>query len=215
MADTLIVLEPGTTAIVGYGSLLSLESVRRSFDDGYEGPFVLGSIDGWRRDWSVSMPNAAFYYQEGGERVYPERIHYLNVVQDAGVAINCSIFVVDQPRLATVNGREWIYEAVDVSANLRGVVVMGGPVLMYVGRPEHVRPLASSPRVSAVRRSYVGIVDAALRSLASELQVTFRRSTAVPPAELIIDDALDLQRPSPWAPARSDYRPERQLDSLP
>jgi hypothetical protein len=215
VAGTVIVLEAGATAIVGYGSLLSLASVQRSFDSGYDGPFALGAVDGWRRDWSVAMPNEAFYYHETGERVYPERIHYLNVVPAAGVAINCSIFVVDEARLATMNGREWIYEAVDVSAHLRGVAVMGGPVLMYVGRPEHVRPLDPSPRISAVRRSYIAMIDAALSPLQPEVMATFQRTTAAPPATLIVDDALDLQRPSPWALGRSDYRPQRQLDPLP
>ena len=65
------------TAVVGYGSLLSIESLSRGLKRDYDGPFVACHVAGWRRSWDAWMPNAAFYYIEGGERIYPEKIIYL------------------------------------------------------------------------------------------------------------------------------------------
>jgi hypothetical protein len=212
MAGDVIALSPTQTAIVGYGSLLSVARVARSLDGGFHSAFALAYVEGWRRDWSVAMPNAAFYYLEDGGRVYPERIHYLNVAPAPAELMSCSLFVVNDRQLEAMNGREWIYEAVDVTERLMGIAVTGGRAIMYVGKPEHSRPLDRSRRVSAIRRSYTRMVDEAVSSLPPYFQENYVRTTQPVPAELLFEDVLDSLRPDPWAVAGMSYRPETQFD---
>jgi hypothetical protein len=207
----LIRLRTDETAVVGYGSLLSASSIGKTLGREYEGPFVLCHVEDWRRSWDVSMPNQAFYYEEDGERVYPEKILYLNVRPEPGSLMNCAVFVVDQAELEAMHQREWIYQDVPVTQDLRGLRVEGGDAIMYVARPEHIVQDADAPASAAVRGSYLRMLDQALETVTPEFRREFERTTDPVPQELVVDDVLDPARPNPWAAAGSEYRPELQL----
>lgn len=68
MRNEAISLAAGPTAVVGFGLLLSRGTVDKTLGRRYEGPFVRCHVEGWRTSWNVSMPNAAFYYEEEGDR---------------------------------------------------------------------------------------------------------------------------------------------------
>lgn len=209
MGEDVLELGKGETAIVGYGSLLSPASVGRTLQREYGGPFLLGEIEDWRRSWDVSMPNEAFYYEEDGERIYPERILYLNARHRRGERMNCSIFVARENELPAMHAREWIYRPTVVTDFLRGVRLEGGDAIMYVGRPEHVMAAAESPREAAVRKSYLALVDRALDKMSADFRRTYLETTDRVPRHLVIEDHLDPERPSPWEAAGHAYKPER------
>lgn len=210
MGDHVIALREGETAVVGYGSLLSSASVSRTLQREYDGPFVFAEIADWRRSWDVSMPNAAFYYNDGAERVYPKRILYLNARHRRGERMNCAIFVARDDELPAMHGREWIYTPTVITDALRGARVEGGDALMYVGRPEHLEvAVAQSPREAAVRKSYLALLDRALEMVDRRFREFYLGSTDPAPQHLVIDDELDPERPSPWEAAGHRYTPER------
>lgn len=144
----------GETALVGYGLLVSPATVDATLGHEYSGPHVACHVEGWRRSWDVTMPNASFYYERDGHRVYPEKILYLNVRRDPGTMMNCEVFVVDNEDLAAVNAREWIYDGVVATPDLRGVRVEGGDALIYTGKAEHIVRSAARASDVAIRRSY-------------------------------------------------------------
>jgi hypothetical protein len=199
------------TAVVGYGSLLSSASVGKTLGRDYEGPFVHCHVEGWRRSWDVSMPNQAFYYEEDGARIYPEKILYLNARREPGSCMNCIVFVLDLVELEAMHQREWIYHGVVVTDSLRGVRVLGGDAIMYVGRPEHVLQGGPTPASAAVRASYLRMLDRALQTVSPVFRAEFERTTDPVPERLVVRDVLDPERPNPWASAGVEYRPELQL----
>ena len=199
MDEHTIRLSQGETAVVGYGSLLSVPSISKTLGREYDGPFVTCHVEGWRRCWDVSMPNQAFYYEEDGERIYPEKILYLNVRPEPGALINCVVFVVAPDELEAMHHREWIYDSAALTSSLRGVRIEGGEAIMYVAREEHVVRDARSPRDAAVRASYVRIVERALEKVDSGFRAEYQRTTDPAPERLVIQDALDPDRPNPWA----------------
>lgn len=205
---TAITLAAGETAVVGYGLLLRRDTIDETLGRTYEGPFAQCHIQGWRRSWDVSMPNATFYYEEGGCRVYPEKILYLNVSPDPATLMNCAVFVLPQDDLALMHAREWIYDGVAVTSDLRGVRIKGGDALMYVGKPEHrVRSVTNTGDV-ALRKSYLRMLDRALDALDPAIGADYRRTTDPFPEHLVIDDALDPGRPSPSEVARRTIQRE-------
>lgn len=205
---TTITLSAGETAVVGYGLLLWRDTIDKTLGRTYEGPFAQCHIEGWRRSWDVSMPNAAFYYEEEGHRVYPEKILYLNVRREPGTRMNCAVFVLPQDDLTVMHAREWIYDGVAVTTDLRGVHVEGGDALMYVGKPEHlVRSVANTGDV-ALRRSYLRMLDRALDAVDPAIRADYRQTTDHIPEHLVIDDALDPDRPGPSAVPRRTMQRE-------
>lgn len=205
-------LNEGEVAVVGYGSLFSAPSVSTTLGREYDGPFLIGHVAGWRRRWNAAMPNQAFYYERSGERVYPERIVYLNVERERGALMNCVVFVIRKDELAAMDSREWIYDRTVVTNDLRDVIVQGGDAVMYVAREDCISPNTTSPREAAIRASYVRILDTALASLPADVRAAYERSTDAIPRELLIDDRLDPDRENPWAAAGKRHSPEAHLE---
>ena len=211
MEEPILSLTEDETAIVGYGSLLSIESVSRTLKREYDGPFIACHVAGWRRSWDASMPNASFYFVEGGERIYPNKIAYLNVRPNPGTLMNCILFVVRDAELEAMHQREWIYAPTDVSLDLRGVRLDAGKAIMYIAKNEHRLIGATTRREAAVRQSYLRILERGLDQAAATFRAEYEATTDPVPTHLVIDDALDQDRPSPWAAAGSQYRPTSQL----
>ena len=198
MADETISLNTGEVAVVGYGSLLSRQIIGQTLGQDYDGPFVMCHISGWRRSWSVTMPNAAFYYVEDDRRVYPARILYLNVCRDSDTLMNCSVFVVGPEQRDAMDGREWIFDPTIVTSDLRGVRVEGGDAVMYVGKSDHTLQTFENRQDVALRRSFLrtlfGVLDGEDQSVRDE----WHRTTDPIPEHLLVDDKLDTSRPNPW-----------------
>ena len=209
-AAEIIQLDEGETAVVGFGLLLARGTLDKTLGRRYDGPFRRCHVDGWRRSWDVGMPNTAFYYvDECGDCVYPEQIVYLNVRRAPGALMNCTLFVLNADELEVLNGREWIYEGVDVTADVRGLEVRGGPALMNVGRPEHA--LVPTDRgTAAIRGSYIAMFDRVLGELGPDIEQDYRSTTDPVPEHLIVDDVLDPDRPNPWKAAGHDFDPGTQ-----
>ena len=208
MDNRLVHLAADQTAVIGYGSLLSIESLSRTLKEPYTGPFLFCHLEGWRRSWDVSMPNEAFYFEENNERVYPGQIIYLNLRPAPRALLNCVLFVVRHDQLEAMHDREWIYDATVVNDQLRGVQLQGGPALVYVAREENLARDITSPRTGAIRRSYLEILESALAVVDPVFREEFERTTDPVPENLVIDDHLDPERPSPWAAAGKSYRPD-------
>ena len=52
------------------------------------------------------MPNLAFYFRDGGQRVYPLSILCLNVRPLEGSRLDAVLFVVEPAELEALHGRE-------------------------------------------------------------------------------------------------------------
>jgi hypothetical protein len=209
--DQPIRLRDNETAVVAYGSLLSVSSISKTLGHVYDGPFVACHIEGWRRCWDAAMPNQAFYYVGNGKRIYPDKILYLNVRARPGALMNCVVFVVTREQLEAMHKREWIYEPTDVNSCLRGVRIERGNAIMYVGRRENLLRAGADPRTTAVRASYLRMLEHALERVDASFREDYRRTTDPVPEHLVIDDVLDPGRPSPWASAGHGYDPKAQL----
>ncbi len=159
------------------------------------------------------MPNEAFYFEKDGSRVYPPLIGYLDIAPQPGRAINCVVIVLDDPQLAAMNAREWIYEATPVTRSLEGVQVEGGNAVAYTARRGHRRdPNARLPDI-AIRRTYLDGLDKMLEGLDPEQRDEFLATTDEAPDHLIVDDELDPDRPNPWEAAGQAFDPGRQTDA--
>jgi len=187
-ATPVVRLGPGEHAVFGYGSLLSIASLERTLGRSYSGPFLVCSVDGWRRRWNVSMPNDVFVYRDRDRWVTPERIFYLNVEPAAGRTVNGILFVVNAAELERFNAREWIYDRVEISELLRGVRLEGGSAWIYQGKPEHVSGHPASPQHGAVRRTYLDIVQNGHQALGDDFVRAYDASTDPVPQALVVDD---------------------------
>jgi cation transport regulator ChaC len=179
-------LGAGEVALFGYGSLMLRESMERSLGRSYHGLFVDCTIEGWRRTWDIAMPNRTILADHQGEQFAPARIIYLNVRRAERQRVNGVLFVVSEEELAAFDRREWIYGRVLVTASLGGVEVQHGEAYVYAGLAQHEWHGGGTPRDVAVRASYLGIIEAALRSRPPAFREEYEASTEPPPLELVV-----------------------------
>lgn len=190
--ESVLRLMNGQTALVGYGSLLSRASLEGTLGRTYTGPFLQCTVRGWRRTWDAAVPNRKFYTDGVDGRITPRAILYLNVTRDLSTDINGVLFVVNQEELAAYDRRESIYDKVDVSADV-DVEVEGGPIYMYVCRPEYRIACSSSPADAAVRATYLQMIEEGLSNFDEQFSQRYEESTDIPPANLIIEDRVESQ----------------------
>ena len=184
-------LRPGEAGIFGYGSLLSRASLERTLGQKYEPALQTASLPGWRRAWDVRQPNRAYYAESAEGRVYPENILYLNVTAQPGSVLNGVVIVVTVEQLAAFDQREWMYDRLAVTRELHDVRIVGGDVFLYAAKPEFVVRDVKSPRIAAVRATYLEIVETGLQALGPSFRADYERSTDPVPAHLVIEDILD------------------------
>ena len=175
-------------AIFGYGSLLSVPSLETTLKRRYRGPFVACSIEGWRRSWNVAMPNQTFYAETPSGCLFPERIIYLNVTAQPSSLLNGVLFVVGPKELQAMDEREWIYDRLAITDQLRGVNISGGDAFTYVAKPEYLVTEVTSPAIAAIRASYLALLETGLSDLGSSFREAYEQSSAPVPRHLVIDD---------------------------
>lgn len=181
-------LRDGESALFGYGSLLSIESLERTLGRRYTGPFLVCWLEGWRRSWDVAMPNRVFYADLPSGRVYPEHILYLNIRRSPGSRVNGVLFVVNSEELAAYDRREWIYDREDVTGELSGVSITSGRAYIYVAKRERLMVGVTSPQYAAVRATYLEILEDGFKGLGEDFRAEFEASTDPVPRHLIIPD---------------------------
>ena len=199
---TALALQPGESAIFGYGSLLWQPSMERTAGRPYAGRPLIAHLPGWRRVWDVVMANRTFYFEDaGGARCVPEYIAYLNIrpvdVRPAETLLNGLVYAVTPEQLAAFDAREEPYDRLDISSQLTGVTVTGGPVFVYVGKPDRLRPGPEPKTRVAIRATYLDIIENGLTALGEEFRAAYDRSTDPPPqANVIADQRADSPPPS-------------------
>jgi hypothetical protein len=184
-------LQPGESAIFGYGALLWLPSLERTYGRPYIGPQHRVSVPGWRRTWDFAYPNRTFFFTTpAGLRCHPENILYLNI-QPGDALLNGMLYVMTDADIAEFDRREDGYDRIDITAQLRGAEVDGGSAYVYVGRPEFVLRKPRGPEHAAIRQTYIDIINNGLRELGPEFSAAYEASTDPPPAPNIIADLRD------------------------
>ena len=182
-------LREGESALFGYGSLLSIESLERTLGRTYTGPFAVSGLRGWRRTWDVAMPDQRFHYQDhNGQWTIPDRVLYLNIRRTPESSINGVVFVVHGHELDAYDRREWIYDRAPINDDLEDVRIEGGQAWAYVAKPEYILAPPDTPQKGAVRKTYLDFLADGHRRLGPAFAQRYNASTDPVPTHLIIDD---------------------------
>ena len=189
MGERVLRLKDDEAALFGYGSLISKQSMEKDLGRSYDGDVFVCALEGWRRVWNIAMPNnRTFYFETPSGPFYPERIVYLNIEPDPGTSLNGTLYVIKQSDVDAFDRREWIYRRQDATSQLRNITVCGGSAYVYVGKAEYRIPRIETPRVAAVRSSYLRHLQTGFVSLGDDFRIAFERSSDPTPLHVVIED---------------------------
>ncbi len=155
-------LEPGEHAVFAYDRCSRSRASSERWRS-YRGPFLVCSIEGWRRRWNVSMPNETFAYRDAAAGSTPQRIFYLNVESRPGRERHRHPARRQRRGLSRAfDRREWIYDRISITDMLRGVTVEA----VRHGSMREARTCLRVPatrKLGAVRRTYLDISRTGIR----------------------------------------------------
>ncbi len=174
-----------TLALFAYASLVSAASAAETL--GREVEPVPARLLGWRRRWSLGRDNLSaektFGRANGGD--LPRVCLGLNIepgdARDEGP--NGAVIELTEAELARLDVREVRYDRVDVTGAIEELPGGLEAVVAYRAKPE--RFLDETPAGSVIIAAYLQTVEEAFDTLGPGQLEAFRRTTGLPPTEVI------------------------------
>ena len=192
-----IILNDDECAIFGYGSLVNIQSMEKTLRHKYTGPIILTYLQNWKRDWNIAMPNSYFFQETVHGRYFPKYIVYLNVTPSEGSEVYGNLFVIKKGELEYFREREWTYDFIDVSRQVKDVNVKGGAVYTFTAKRKYRIKLLNN-RSMAVRATYIDKVINGFKEYGDRSLKEYERTAAKISSNYIIQDLKDDKAKVPF-----------------
>jgi hypothetical protein len=184
-----IEIPEGSAGMVGYGSLISLQSMEQTLGQKYEGPIHQIHLMGYEREWTCLIPNNDPQANSAGiEKIdasflrADERVPFmgtvsLNIHPKKKARINCILYLITTEEMLRFDKRERGYRRVDVTDKIEEFRFLGGKVYVYEGLPGH--PDRSSPDKGTyiVIKEFVDLVASACDGIGKDFHSEFDKTT--------------------------------------
>lgn len=175
--------------LIGYGSLVSRESMSKSLGRPYHGDMLPIRLQGFRPGYNVAMPNEGLFYfvLDNGRQIFPGRIAYLNIIADPESWVNGVAFTVKRSDLVRFDRREFIYDRITVApSQIENAIVDDAEIYVYTGKSQFLIEEADSETV--VRGSYHATVSAAMTEIG--FYDWFHSTIGTPPHRIVEDQMV-------------------------
>ena len=189
MKKNIIEIREGMVGVIGYGTLMSLPSLKKTLGHPYEGPAYPVHVRDYIRGWAYRRPNNAPQTNAAGaEKIEAcflrnnERIPFdgtvnLNIYPETNGRMNCILYLLSEEDLHKIDKRESDYERIDVTDKIEEYDFSGGRVYIYEGLPEHADTSSSDPQKYIIIKEYVDQVTMACDSIGKDFRAELDKST--------------------------------------
>jgi hypothetical protein len=142
---TTLEIPEGSAGIVGYGSLISLQSLEQSLGRKYECTTYQVHLGGYERAWAIvrsfndpppdseDKTRYEVHYLQDNTRIPIDGAAELNIYPNEKSWLNAVLYVISGEDLLKLDRREWGYERVEVTDKVEEYRFKGGKVYAYVG----------------------------------------------------------------------------------
>ena len=176
----------GVVGIVGYGSLISLQSMEETLGHKYRDSIYLVHLDGFKREWTdLTLTNEFtdaskydFYYVEDRDSIPVDGMISLNLSQEESGRINGVLYFVSKQDLSKFDERESGYQRVDVTKRIVEFNVHNSIVYTYQTMPYRLyKKSISSPKKYVILKEYTDLVYHACDSIGKSFREEFDETT--------------------------------------
>ena len=181
---TTITLDDEFVGLIGYGSLISLQSMEETLGHRYQYASYLVHMDGFRREWSdyskivEEEDGQSFFYLEGKDTISVDGIISLNIAPKEDYRINCVLYLVKREELVKFDERESGYFRVDVTDKISDYQIKGSKVYTYESKTM-IDPKESKESY-VITTEYNDLVNFACDSIGAEFRKEFDLTTIRP-----------------------------------
>jgi hypothetical protein len=168
--------------MIGYGSLMSLQSMEESLGREYLDSSYIVHVGGYEREWTYIRRNddpltgpdttgkKGFYIHNNDTVPFHSTIS-LNIAENKNSTINGILYIISKKELELFDKREIGYKRIDVTRGIQEYEITNGKVYTYMATPEYTKGIAFDSVSDIIEKSYVELVYQACDSLG----VTFRK----------------------------------------
>jgi hypothetical protein len=185
-------IKEGLVGIIGYGTLMSLQSMEQTLGHKYEGPIYQVHLKDYIRGWEYRRPNndpqsdatEAFkidaYFLQNNKKIHFSGTVNLNIYSKNNSKINCMLYLITNEDLPRIDKRERGYTRVDVTDKIDEYLVTRGQIYVYEGFPEHPNTSSSEPEKYIIIKEYVDQVIRVCDGIGKNFRIEFDKSTRPP-----------------------------------
>jgi hypothetical protein len=179
----------GSSGMIAYGSLMSLQSMEQTLGHKYEGPRRQVHLNGYEREWTcvrpfndpeamaAGRPKIDAFLMTGTERVPVTGAAELNIYPKDEGRINGILYLVTDEELASLDKRERGYRRVDVTDRVEEFDFRGGKVYVFEGRPSPANVSPPAQGTYILVKEFLDMVTGACDAIGKEFREEFDSST--------------------------------------
>lgn len=198
-----ITMPEGYVGMIGYGSLISLESMEQSLGHVYLDSIYRVHLKGFVRTWTsyrlfddpkVPKSNSPRFYGfvlQDNDSISMDGIAQLNVENKKRSRINCILYLISEEDLVNFDKREYGYERIDVTNKIDEYKIIGNNKVYIYQQPHgyYDKSLMDKCRFVLVKE-YVDMITKACDEIGEDFRLEFDRSTLPPATEIIPSDRI-------------------------
>lgn len=191
-----IFIKDGKVGMIGYGSLISLNSMENTLGRKYKDSIYLVHLEGFKRQWNYVSSNKDTllpkeylnydgYYIRNQDTIPFEKTVFLNIMNEKGSSLNCVLYFISEEELKEFDQREIGYERIDVTNMIKEFNVQGGKTYAYKALPNYTFNENYDKDISIIEKSYLDLVTEACDSIGSYYRKEYEETTVAPNPELV------------------------------
>ncbi|WP_067148057.1 gamma-glutamylcyclotransferase family protein [Pseudotamlana agarivorans] len=188
----IINIQKGKVGMVGYGSLMSKNSMEKTLRRTYQDSVYLVHLEGYHRSWNASYsvinPNRDFFYLRNEDSIQIHNVLALNIIESDNEKMNCVLFFITPEELAEFDIREEGYNRIDVTDKINEYEFKGGEVYAYKADKEHTYNFELKDN-TVLPKPYFELVTKACDSIGVEFRQEFESSTKHLDKVIILPDS--------------------------
>ena len=149
-AKKTIQIDEDKVGMIGYGSLMSLQSMEESLGREYLDSTYIVHVAGYEREWTYirrnddprSGPEAGeykgFHFHQNDMVPFYKTIS-LNISENKNSPINCILYLISKKDLELFDKREIGYKRIDVTQSIQEYEIKNGKAYTYMATPEYTK----------------------------------------------------------------------------
>jgi len=192
-----ITIPEGYVGMIGYGSLMSVQSMEQSLGRKYLDSIYRVHLKGFVRAWTsyhlfddpkvVNSNSPGFYgfILEDNDSIPFDGIAQLNVETKHGSLINCILYLISEEDQIKFDKREYGYERIDVTDKINEYNIIGNKVYIYQQPLGYYNKTLMEKSKFVLVKEYVDMITEACDEIGEDFRQEFDRSTLPPSTQVI------------------------------
>jgi len=197
-----ITIPEGLVGMIGYGSLISINSMEQTLGHKYLDSAYMVHLKGFVRSWTCfrpfndpkaipsNYPKYSGFILQNNDSIPFDGIVNLNIELKKRSKMNCVLYLISNEDLMKFDKREVGYERTDVTDRIEEYNITDGKVYVYQQPPEYYDKTSLNLSRYILIKDYIDLITKACDGIGENFRNEFDRSTLSPTSQIVQADKI-------------------------